>query len=340
LAKPESTGAAGNPGDRGKLHLQAAKQTQRTSPSAEEIRATVRSWFDDQHSLSSWIRAATFFLGKSATAKDVQGAVKAFVHLRLDAVAARYESQRGELRGYVFKAFRNFCRTEFWRLSGRRPGDRFEYVSDYETAIPIAKQYADQHEIMCALRDQEVLQNAFAELGEDQKSAFVLMGLRGMSAKEAGSMLEITPQLASVRYWRSRQQLDELLLWSRSTLGLPDITDVTGLCREIHKNMNNRTSVGGRVWALLPDWPRGLVSNAASGNSLTTSQKGQLLQGLNTVIARLDFYRAGVTETPEAVRLSKEIRGLLRRPRGPIAALRLNRLLMDGFFTNSIRSVR
>ena len=76
------------------------------------------------------------------------------------------------------------------------------------------------------------------------------------------------------------------------------------------------------------------------GRPLTIEQKGRLLKGLNTALADRSFYQSDLVALPPGVAANTEVRSLLRSDRGPIASLRLNRLLFDAYFVKLVRPAR
>lgn len=76
-----------------------------------------------------------------------------------------------------------------------------------------------------------------------------------------------------------------------------ELLDVPGLCRAVAGESEAR-GPGGRIWRLLPETGRALLSSIAQTGTFQLTQRSQLSQALNELLRRDDFYNAEDFDLP------------------------------------------
>lgn len=123
-----------------------------------------------------------------------------------------------------------------------------------------------------------------------------------------------------------------------------EISDPPGLCLAVRDGgMSNSPSAGRRLWELLPEASRALVTSVAAAGKFERAERARLSGALNSALRRRDFYRAedfaaSLGGAPAA--LARKIEADLRRGPDRLSqreAEMLNRRLLAASFPAAVK---
>ncbi len=192
-----------------------------------------------------------------------------------------------------------------------------------------------------------------AELEESQQIALESAEIVTPTAKQvskhwpvsqAGREWRITSSRMS--YWgisellAKRRRLRSDLRHAAAAVLIPsDIKQWTAFSGGIAEDVDRGApSPGRRVWEMVYPEVQGMLRRAAQGESLTTAEKEKVLEALNRLLVREDFYDE---KCFRRVRLNAEGTALLRQDRREMTSAqtaRFNRLLLEASFPNALVS--
>jgi len=136
-------------------------------------------------------------------------------------------------------------------------------------------------------------------------------------------------------------QMKIIRLPSSSLLKVSDILDWSGFCSTLsHEGGTTVPSPSRRILELLPQDTRELVLATAQTNNLEPLQKSKIIDALNGILKRRDFYQA---DCFERLGVTDEVNPLLSRTRMDLSdseVERLNRLLIEASYPQQIMKSR
>jgi hypothetical protein len=116
-----------------------------------------------------------------------------------------------------------------------------------------------------------------------------------------------------------------------------EVLDWPAFCAKLHnKRPAGAPAVGARIWELLPPDAQAAVTEGAQGGLLPHESKTRIVEALNEILRRRDFYRGN---DYGGVALQAEANELLKRDRQAMSeryVQRLNRLLLEASYPRDI----
>jgi RNA polymerase sigma-70 factor, ECF subfamily len=143
--------------------------------------------------------------------EDLSQEVFLSAYRRLDT----FDAVRGTMRAWLLAIARNLCRNDV-RRSRHVSIDRLEEPSDNQTPLRIASER----------ETFELLDGALAALSDEQRLAFVLIDMQGLTYEEAAAIAETPIGTIRSRLSRAREWLREVLVPLRND-SQPDPREMT-----------------------------------------------------------------------------------------------------------------
>ena len=126
-----------------------------------------------------------------------------------------------------------------------------------------------------------------------------------------------------------------------SLFDVGDITDWPALCSQLNSARDaDQSGPNRRIWALLSQEIQSDIEAASKGNRLKGEQKSNIVEALNEILSRRDFYQKQDIQNIPIPKEAEKLLELRRKDLSPKEIQRLNRFLMEATYPHEIVKIR
>jgi RNA polymerase sigma factor (sigma-70 family) len=227
---------------------------------------------------------------------DAEDVINTFYLKDLPGVVENFDAGRGKFQSYFLKSFHRRCGKVLAEI-GKANTEFFDSAAEDAVHKAAARSFCDgdvERRLIRAL-DSKVQASKVgamvALLPETDQRVLALRYEQELSIPAIAVWMELTVPAVKMRLFRACQKLGYLLEQEAAPVGLRDITDWCGFLRDIARAaVDPAPSPGARIWALLPERCRAITEDAADRGKLAELDKLDVLDAINSALARDDFF--------------------------------------------------